>query len=54
MGDWNGDIYALTGNTGHVNWKYHTGGKVKGGLAFAAGRLYVGSYDHHVYCLRAR
>jgi outer membrane protein assembly factor BamB len=54
LGDWNGDVYALTGNTGHVNWKYHTGGKVKGGVAFAAGRLYVGSYDHHVYCLRAR
>jgi outer membrane protein assembly factor BamB len=54
VGDWNGNIYALNANTGHVDWKYHTGGKVKGGLAFADGRLYAGSYDHHVYCLRSR
>jgi outer membrane protein assembly factor BamB len=53
VGDWNGDIWALNGNTGRVKWKYHTDGKVKGGLAYAAGRLYAGSYDHHVYCLRA-
>ena len=54
VGDWNGDVWAFNGNTGRVAWKYHTGGKVKGGIAYAAGRLYVGSYDHHVYCLRAR
>jgi outer membrane protein assembly factor BamB len=53
VGDWNGDIWALNANTGNVDWKFHTDGKVKGGLAFAAGRLYAGSYDHHVYCLRA-
>jgi len=53
VGDWNGVVWALNGNTGRVAWKYRTGGKVKGGIASAAGRLYVGSYDHHVYCLRA-
>jgi outer membrane protein assembly factor BamB len=53
VGDWNGDVYALNANTGRVHWKYHTGGKVKGGLAFADGRVYAGSYDHHVYCLRS-
>jgi len=54
VGDWNGDIWALNSNTGRVDWKFHTGGKVKGGLAFADGRVFAGSYDHHVYCLRAR
>jgi outer membrane protein assembly factor BamB len=54
VGDWNGNVYALNANTGRIDWKYHTGGKVKGGLAFADGRVYAGSYDHHVYCLRAR
>ena len=53
VGDWNGNVWAFNGNTGRIAWKYHTGGKVKGGIAYAAGRLYLGSYDHHVYCLRA-
>ena len=42
VGDWNGDVYALSGNTGRIDWKYHTGGKVKGGLAFANGNVYAG------------
>jgi outer membrane protein assembly factor BamB len=54
VGDWNGDLYSFNANTGDRAWKYHTGGKVKGGLAYAQGRVYAGSYDHHLYCLRAR
>jgi outer membrane protein assembly factor BamB len=54
VGDWNGNIFALNANTGHVDWRFHAGGKIKGGLAYAAGRLYAGAYDHHVYCLRSR
>jgi len=51
VGDWNGGVWALNASTGAVLWKYRTGGAVKGGLAFAGGRLYLGSYDGHVYCL---
>jgi outer membrane protein assembly factor BamB len=51
VGDWNGDIWALAGSNGHVLWRFHTRGAVKGGLAYANGRLYAGSYDGHVYCL---
>ena len=29
----------------------HVGGAVKGAIASAGGRLYVGSYDGHLYCL---
>jgi outer membrane protein assembly factor BamB len=54
VGDWNGNVYAFTANTGKLRWKYKTGGKVKGGAAYSAGVVYVGSYDHHVYALRAR
>jgi outer membrane protein assembly factor BamB len=54
VGDWNGKVYAFNANTGRLKWTYRTGGKVKGGLAYAAGRVYLGSYDHHVYALRAR
>ena len=51
VGDWNGDVWALEGHDGHVLWRFHTGGPVKGGLAYANGRLYAASYDGHVYCL---
>ena len=53
VGDWNGDIWAFDANHGRLLWKFHTGGAIKGGLAFSGGRLYVGSYDGHVYCLSA-
>ena len=50
VGDWNGDVWALDGSHGKVLWRRHVGGAVKGGIAYANGRLYVGSYDGHVYC----
>jgi outer membrane protein assembly factor BamB len=50
VGDWNGDIWALEGHDGRVIWRRHVGGAVKGGLAYANGRLYVGAYDGRVYC----
>jgi outer membrane protein assembly factor BamB len=53
VGDWDGNVYSFTANTGDLRWKYHVGGKVKGALAYASGRVYFGSYDHHVYALRA-
>ena len=54
VGDWRGNVYALTANTGKLRWTFSTDGEVKSGVAYAGGRLYVGSYDHHVYALRAR
>jgi outer membrane protein assembly factor BamB len=54
VGDWRGDVYALNAQTGKVRWRFHTGGRVKGGLSYLTGRVFVGSYDHHVYALSAR
>jgi outer membrane protein assembly factor BamB len=34
-----------------VLWRQRIGGSVKGAIASAGGRLYVGAYDGHVYCL---
>jgi outer membrane protein assembly factor BamB len=51
VGDWNGDVWAFDANYGRVLWKASLGGAIKGGIAYAGGRLYVGSYDGHVYCL---
>src|SRR2546423_5999581 len=35
-------------------WTYSTDGRVKGAVAYARGRVYVGSYDGPLYCLDAR
>jgi outer membrane protein assembly factor BamB len=53
VGDWNGNVWALSANTGRVLWRYHAGGQVKSGLAYSSGRIFFGSYDHRVYSLRA-
>ena len=53
VGDWRGDVYALDARTGKMRWRFHTGGRVKGGVTYFAGRVFVGSYDHHVYALDA-
>ena len=54
VGDWNGDVWALDGRNGRVLWRFHTGGPVKGGIAYSGGRLYVGSYDGRLYCLSTK
>jgi outer membrane protein assembly factor BamB len=54
VGDWRGNVYALDEKTGRVRWTYHTGGRVKGGVALSGNRLFVGSYDGQVYALDAR
>ena len=46
-------MYAFAADTGKLRWRYRTGGRVKGGLAYSAGKVFVGSYDHHVYALNA-
>ena len=52
VGDWNGDVWAFDSNTGRVVWRRRIShAAVKGALAYSGGRLYVGAYDSHVYCL---
>jgi outer membrane protein assembly factor BamB len=51
VGDWNGDVWALDADNGRVLWRHRIGGAVKGAIASAGGRLYVGAYDGHMYCL---
>jgi outer membrane protein assembly factor BamB len=51
VGDWNGDVWAFDADNGRTLWRRHVGGSVKGAIAAAGGRLYVGSYDGHLYCL---
>jgi outer membrane protein assembly factor BamB len=52
VADWNGDVWAFDANSGRVVWHRHVAhGAIKGALAYAGGRLFVGAYDGHVYCL---
>ena len=54
VGDWRGNVYAFDARTGRLRWRFHTGGRVKGGVTYSSGRVFVGSYDSHVYALSAR
>jgi outer membrane protein assembly factor BamB len=49
VGDWNGDVWALDAKTGRTIWRRRVGGAIKGALASAGGRLYVGAYDGKLY-----
>jgi outer membrane protein assembly factor BamB len=52
VADWNGDVWSFDSNHGRVIWHRHVAsGAIKGAIAYAGGRLYVGAYDGHVYCL---
>ena len=54
VGDWNGRVYALSAASGATRWTFQTGDKVKDAIAYSGGRVYFGSYDHHVYAFNAR
>lgn len=52
LADWNGDVWAFDSNSGRVVWRERVAhAAIKGALAYGDGRLYVGAYDGHVYCL---
>ena len=52
VGDWNGDVWEFDSNDGRVVWRRRVAhGPIKGALAYAGGRLFIGAYDGHVYCL---
>ncbi len=54
VGDWRGDVYALSEKTGAVRWRFHAGGPVKSAIAMSDNRLFFGAYDSHVYAVYAR
>jgi outer membrane protein assembly factor BamB len=54
VGDWQNRVLALDELTGRERWAFKTGGKVKGAVAISGRRLYIGSYDGHLYALYAR
>src|SRR5581483_4626859 len=52
VGDWNGNVWAFDANHGSVVWRTRVShAAIKGALAYAGGRLFVGAYDGHVYCI---
>ena len=61
FGTENGDVYSMRLNDGgSVQWKFHAGGAVKGGLALSEGKLYFGTYAVEnvalvmAFCVRVR
>jgi outer membrane protein assembly factor BamB len=54
VADWRGVVHALDEKTGKTRWTFRTKDEIKGGVSVAGRRLYVGSYDHHLYALNAR
>src|SRR4029453_9265167 len=51
VGGWSGPGDALYARTGKVRWVFRTKGRIKSGVAVSGNRVYVGSYDHHLYAL---
>jgi outer membrane protein assembly factor BamB len=49
-----GDIFALDAKTGKTEWTVHTGGAVKGALAFDNGTLFADNYAGEVWALKAK
>lgn len=48
-----GTLYALDAATGEERWTFSMGDRLGSGLTVANGRVYAGSYDHHLYALEA-
>ncbi len=46
-------VYALDTFTGKIKWTFFTNGPVRFAPSLWKGRVYVGSDDGHVYCLKA-
>ena len=54
FGSWDHRVYAVDARTGRLDWSFATGGRVKGGVAFARGTIFAGSYDGRLYALDAK
>src|SRR6266511_3808391 len=48
-----GDIFALNKKTGALKWTVHTGGAVKGGLAYDDGTVFADNYAGEVWAVDA-
>jgi len=48
-----GDIFALDAKTGKTDWTVHTGGPVKGALAFDGGTVFATNYAGEIWALDA-
>src|SRR5436190_6334176 len=48
-----GDIFALSANKGHTKWTVHTGGAVKGALAYDHGTVFADNYAGEVWAIDA-
>lgn len=44
-------VYALKVNDGNIKWVYKTGDVVHSRPVIHMGRLYIGSFDGHLYCI---
>lgn len=53
FGDESGDVIALDAKTGKTRWVAHTGGAVKGALAFDHGTLFGDNYAGEVFAIDA-
>ena len=54
FGSWDNRVYALDARSGRLDWSFATGGRIKGGIAFAGRTVFAGSYDGNVYALDSR
>jgi outer membrane protein assembly factor BamB len=53
LGDQSGTVSAFRTYDGHLNWTFHAGGAVKGGVAFAHNTIYFGDYGSRVWAVNA-
>jgi outer membrane protein assembly factor BamB len=51
FGTENGTVYSMRVDNGAIQWQFHAGGAVKGGLALADGKFYFGTYGGQVYAI---
>jgi outer membrane protein assembly factor BamB len=53
FGSENGTLYRVKQSNGKTEWTYNAGGAIKGGPAYADGKIFVGAYGGTVHAIRA-
>jgi outer membrane protein assembly factor BamB len=53
VGTQNGSVISFQARSGHINWVFHAGAAVKGGVAYSSGKIYFGDYASRVYAVNA-
>ena len=54
VGSRDNKLYAINARSGKLRWSFTAGGEIKGGVAYAAHKVFFGAYDGNVYALDAR